>query len=49
MLVRRRVAAFFCDGVGLTAPLIHDRVGHAHRNQACGEALVGAEHDGFLY
>ena len=48
MLLRRRVATFFCNCVGLTAPLVHDRFGHAHRTQAGGDAVVGAEHDRFL-
>ena len=40
MGLRRRVAAFLGNGVGLTAPFIDDRLGHAHGNQAGGHALV---------
>ena len=34
------------DGDGVRE--VHDRFGHTHRNQACGDALVGTKHDGFL-
>jgi hypothetical protein len=49
MGLRRRVAAFFCDCVGYSAPFIPERFGHTNGNQTRGHTRVGPEHDGFLY
>ena len=48
MRLRRCVAAFFSNGVGLASPFVHNRFGHAYSNQARGHARRGSEHDGFL-
>jgi hypothetical protein len=47
--MRRRVACFLGCYMCLAAAFIDDGIGHAHSNQAGGNALVSAQHHGFLH